>query len=77
MQYDHYVTGNVIRRLRKQKHMSQEILSGLAGLPRSHLAMIETGQINASVDTLWKISEALNIHFSDLMKTVEIEIQNK
>ena len=75
MQYDHFVTGNVIRRLRKQKHMSQEILSGLAGLPRSHLAMIETGQINASVDTLWKIAEAMNIQFSDMMKIVESDIQ--
>jgi len=57
--------------------MSQEILSGLAGLPRSHLAMIETGQINASVDTLWKISEAMNMQLSDLMVMVENELSKK
>ena len=41
--YDHTVTGRVIRRLRLERGMSQEILSGLAIISRSHLAEIETG----------------------------------
>ena len=56
--YDHRITGRIIRRLRLERGMSQEILSGLAALSRSHLAEIETGHTNANVETLWKISEA-------------------
>ena len=45
---------------------------------RSHLAMIENGSIDAKIDTLWRISEALGIRFSELMKRVEeAQIHNK
>lgn len=75
--YDHRVTGRIIRRLRLKKGLSQEVLSGFAGVSRSHLAMIENGTINATVDTLWKISEALGIRLSHLMSLVELEIASQ
>lgn len=62
--------------LRTQRGMSQEVLSGLAGVARSHLAMIENGSKNANVDTLWRISSALGMRMSDLMRMVENEITN-
>ena len=68
------ITGQLIGRLRTQKGMSQEVLSGLAGVARSHLAMIENGHKNANVDTLWRISAALGIRMSQLMQMVEAEI---
>ena len=52
MNYDSRITGQLIRILRSQQGMSQEVLSGLAGVARSHLAMIENGSKNANVDTL-------------------------
>ena len=61
----------IIRKLRVKKGMSQEVLSGLAGISRSHLAMIEAGTINASVDTLWRIAEALDMKLSELISMVE------
>ncbi len=76
MPYDHCVTGKIVRRLRTRKHISQEVLSGLADISRSHLTMIENGQINPTVDTLWKISDALNIRFSYMMQLVEKELSN-
>jgi transcriptional regulator with XRE-family HTH domain len=36
--------------------------------------MIETGTVNPTVETLWKISEALGIRLSDLFKRVEEEM---
>lgn len=57
--------------------MSQEVLSGLAGIARSHLAMIENGSKNANVDTLWRISLALGMRMSKLMQMVEAEIANQ
>ena len=71
--YDHRVMGRVIRRLRLRKGLSQEVVSGPASIPRSHLAMIESGSINAGVDTLWKIAEALGMRLSELIALVEEE----
>ena len=75
--YDHTVTGRVIRRLRQERGMSQEILSGLAALSRSHLAEIESGKDNANVGTLWRIASGLDIRLSDLFRRVEDEIERR
>ena len=72
--YDHTVTGRIIRRLRQERGMSQEVLSGLAAVSRSHLAEIEGGRDRANVDTLWRIAGALEIRLSDLIRRVEDEI---
>lgn len=42
-EFDRTAAGRVIRRLRKERGQSQGLLSGLAGIARSHLAMIESG----------------------------------
>lgn len=74
MTYDSAVTGQVIRNLRKKRGMSQEVLSGLAGIARSHLAMIENGTKNANMDTLWCIADALEIPMSQLIQKVEAQL---
>ena len=71
MQYDSAITGKVIRSMRKKLGISQEVLSGLAGIGRSHLAMIETGTKNANVETLWRIAEALHMPLSELIRQIE------
>ena len=77
MQYDHYITGRIIRELREQQGLTQEVLSGLAAVSRSHLAEVETGHTNANVETLWKISEALGMRMSDLIRMVEQAIERE
>ena len=77
MDYNHRITGQVIGLLRTQRGLSQEVLSGLAGVARSHLAMIENGSKNPSVDTLWRISDALGIPLSELFRMVEAETAKK
>lgn len=67
----------VIRRIRKEKKLSQEVLSGLAGISRSHLAMIENGTKNPNFETLWKISIAFNMHPYELVQLIEDEINSK
>ena len=71
MPYDHRITGRVIRELREARGLSQEVLSGLAAISRSHPAEIELGRTRANVDTLWRISEALGLHLSELIRRVE------
>ena len=77
MQYNHFITGRIIRELREQRGVTQEVLSGLAAVSRSHLAEIETGHTNANVETLWKISEALGMKMSDLIRMVEQTIERE
>lgn len=77
MQYNHFITGRIIRELREERGLTQEVLSGLAAVSRSHLAEIETGHTNANVETLWKISEALDMKMSELIRLVEQAIEKE
>ena len=63
--------GNVLRNFRKEKKMSQEVLSGLAGLDRTHYSKIERGLRSPTVDTLFKIAQALDIPPHKLVLTIE------
>ena len=73
MQFNPGTAGSVIRRLRTQKHMTQELLSGLAGIARSHLSMIETGAKQANFETIWRIALALDMKPSQLVAQIEEE----
>lgn len=75
MDYDGKITGRIIGELRRERGLTQEVLSGLAGVARSHLAMIEHGAVQANVDTLWRISEALCIRLSELIRMVEERLE--
>ena len=75
MDYDSRITGRIVRELREERGLTQEVLSGLAGVARSHLAMIELGSVRANVDTLWRLSEALGLRLSTLIRLVEERIQ--
>lgn len=55
------LVGQVIQSYRLRKGMSQEVLSGLAGLDRTHYSKIERGLRSPTLDTLFKIAQALDI----------------
>ena len=74
MLYNSKTVGQIIGRLRTERGISQEVLSGLAGIARSHLSMIENGSKNANVETLWKIAYALDMRLSELIFIVEEQI---
>jgi len=74
VQFDSVVVGRVIRDLRKQKGITQEVLSGFAGVARTHLTMIENGSKQANFETLWRIAVALDIKPSELVAAIEKEI---
>ena len=72
---DAYIVGLVIQRFREQRGQSQELLSGLAGIGRTHLSAIERGQRKPTLETFWRISEALGLKPSVLMTAIEEEMQ--
>ena len=65
------LVGNVITGLRKAKGMSQEVLSGLAGLDRTHYSKIERGLRSPTIDTLFKIAHALDIPPHEIVAAIE------
>ena len=69
--WDPLALGKVIREERTRLNMSQEVLSGLAGIARSHLSMIETGDKQANLCTVWRIAQALGMRPSELVRRME------
>lgn len=68
------LVGQVIQSYRLRKGMSQEVLSGLAGLDRTHYSKIERGLRSPTLDTLFKIAQALDIPPSDIVRQIEQHI---
>ena len=73
MPYNRKAFGVVISRLRVQKGLTQERLSGLAGIARSHLVALENGEKTVRLDTLWRIADALEMRPSELIRRTEKE----
>lgn len=71
---DAVVVGKVISDIRKEKGMSQEVLSGLADIGRTHLSAIERGERKPTLETLYRISCAMGIKMSDIVKRIEDNI---
>lgn len=69
---DPYIVGNVIAEFRRRKGVSQEVLSGLADIGRTHLSAIERGERKPTLETLYRISNALDVK----MSAIVIEIEN-
>ena len=66
--------GKTIAFFRKQKGLSQEVLSGLADIGRSHLSAIERGERKPTLETLYRICTALDIKMSTLILKLEEEL---
>ena len=77
MVFSYSAMGKAVRSLRKQRGLTQEVLSGLAGVARTHLTMIENGTIHANIETIWKIAQALDLSPSVFFAFVEEEIKRE
>lgn len=72
---DAEIVGRVIQNKREQKKLSQEVISGLAGIGRTHLSAIERGERKPTLETFFKIAEALNMRPSALMAEIESKLE--
>ena len=68
---DSKIVGKVIADFRKKKGISQEVLSGLAVIGRTHLSAIERGERKPTLETIYRLSNALDVRMSDII--IEIE----
>ena len=71
---DAVIVGRVIQQFREERGVSQEVMSGLAGIGRTHLSAIERGERRPTMDTFFKICEAMNVCPSTVMAKIEEEL---
>jgi transcriptional regulator with XRE-family HTH domain len=72
---DAFIVGKAIQEYRERKGISQEVLSGLADIGRTHLSAIERGERRPTLETFFRISQALEIRASDLLRAIEEALQ--
>ena len=61
----------MLRQIREQKKMSQDRLSELAGLDRTFISLIECGKRKPSLETINKITHALDVKTWEVLKYIE------
>ncbi len=66
--------GKTIAAFRIKKGISQEVLSGLADIGRSHLSAIEHGRRKPTLETLYRICVALDVKMSTVILKLEEEL---
>ncbi len=76
-QLDSVIVGVVIARFRSEKGITQEVLSGLSDIGRTHLSAIERGTRKPTLETLYRISNALDIPMSTIVIAIEAEIERR
>ncbi len=66
--------GQVLRELRKEAGLSQEQLAFEAGIERNFVSLIERGVNQPTIRVIFKLSAALQILPSKMLKLVEEKI---
>jgi transcriptional regulator with XRE-family HTH domain len=63
--------GQVLRELRQRKGLSQEKLALECGLDRTFVSLLERGQRQPTLSSLFALAEALDVSASELVRKVE------
>ena len=70
---DPIIIGKVIQQFREEKGLSQEVLSGFADIGRTHLSAIERGTRKPTLETFYRISEAMDVKPSILLNAIDVQ----
>ncbi len=65
------VFGTILRKLRKERLLSQERLAFEAGLAPNHVSQLELGQRSPTLKTMLALSHALKIRLTYLTSLIE------
>lgn len=71
---DSKIIGNAIHYYRKKCAVTKQILSERSNIGRTHLSAIEQGRRKPTLETLYKISTALDVKMSDILIMAEEEL---
>lgn len=59
--------GQLIRKKRKEKKITQEALALQCGIDLSYIGRIERGEVNLTVEKLYEIATALEVDMKELL----------
>lgn len=65
------IFGKVLRELRVANKLSQEKLAEYCDLDRTYISLLERGQRQPTITTIFKLAKALNIKPSALIEKIE------
>ena len=68
--YVNEAVANVIKRLRKEKNLTQEQLAGFARTSRSQIAQLESGKRGVTLNTLYWIADGVGLSFDEILALV-------
>ena len=64
--------GMTVRRKRHKLNLSQEDFADMANIHRTYVSSIELGKVDVGIGVAYKISRALNLPLSKLLKETEV-----
>ena len=62
--------GNILRKIREGRGLSQESFSELCGISRAYYGRIERGEHSATLELCQKVSEATGLSFAELFADI-------
>lgn len=65
--------GYAVRRIRQDRHISQEQLADRCGLHRTYISDVELGKRNVSLENIEKMAHAFGMTMAELFTEVEKE----
>jgi transcriptional regulator with XRE-family HTH domain len=69
--------GGLLRRLREAANLSQEGLADLSDLDRTFVSLLERGQRQPSLETVFSLCTALEIRPHEFVRQLEFEIETR
>jgi transcriptional regulator with XRE-family HTH domain len=64
----HPAIGRNIKKIRKQRNFTLDILAEKSGVSKAMLSQIESNKVNPTVATVWKIAQGLGIELNTLLE---------
>lgn len=68
------IFGDLLRSYREASNLSQERLADLSSLDRTFVSLLERGQRQPSLETVFKLCTALDIRPNEFVQQVELQI---
>lgn len=68
------IFGKVLRNLREEKKISQELLAHLSELDRTYISLLERGKRRPTINTLFALSQTLGLKPSEFIAKIEKEL---
>ncbi|HEX7965305.1 MAG TPA: helix-turn-helix transcriptional regulator [Gammaproteobacteria bacterium] len=66
--------GSAMKATRKRAGLSQLRLSALSGLDRTYISDLERGEFYASLDTIFRLADAMKVSAAEIIKRTADEL---